>query len=69
MKRLLIAAIALLTIAPLLAQAPKGWKMPLESSERPTPEDRGGKAESGAPSFAQKCNKVVLWTPPRSSYS
>src|SRR5438128_7292912 len=66
MKRLLIAAIALLTIAPLLAQAPKGWRMRVDRSTSASDPDAPGTikfVQSGAGFHATNPQAAVYWNP------
>jgi len=66
MKRLLIAAIALLTIAPLLAQAPKGWKMRVDRSTSASDPDAPGAIkfmQMGSTLHAVNPQAAVYWNP------
>src|SRR5204862_7525077 len=66
MKRLLIASIALLTIAPLLAQAPKGWKMRVDRSTSASDPDAPGTikfVQSGSGFHATTPQAAVFWNP------
>jgi len=66
MKRLLIAAIALLTIAPLLAQAPKGWKMRVDRSTSASDPDAPGAikfTQAGSTLHAVNPQAAVYWNP------
>src|SRR5438045_9492017 len=66
MKRLLIAAIALLTIAPLLAQAPKGWKMRVDRSTSASDPDAAGTIkfmQMGSTLHAITPQAAVFWNP------
>ena len=66
MKRLLIASIALLTIAPLLAQAPKGWKMRVDRSTSASDPDAPGAIkfmQMGSTLHAVNPQAAVYWNP------
>ena len=66
MKRLLIAAIAFLTIAPLLAQAPKGWKMRVDRSTSASDPDAPGAikfTQAGSTLHAVNPQAAVYWNP------
>src|SRR5438067_2546091 len=66
MKRLLIASIALLTIAPLLAQAPKGWKMRVDRSTSASDPDAPGAikfTQAGSTLHAVNPQAAVYWNP------
>jgi hypothetical protein len=66
MKRLLIASIALLTIAPLLAQAPKGWKMRVDRSTSASDPDTPGAIkfmQMGSTLHAVNPQAAVYWNP------
>jgi hypothetical protein len=66
MKRLLIASIALLTIAPLLAQAPKGWKMRVDRSTSASDPDAPGAikfTQMGSTLHAVNPQAAVYWNP------
>src|SRR5204862_3766494 len=66
MKRLLIASIALLTIAPLLAQAPKGWKMRVDRSTSASDPDAPGTikfVQSGSGFHATNPQAAVFFNP------
>src|SRR5438045_5300104 len=70
MKRLLIAAIALLTIAPLLAQAPKGWKMRVDRSTSASDPDAAGTIklmQMGSTLHAVTPQAAVFWNPANSA--
>jgi len=66
MKRLLIASIALLTLAPLLAQAPKGWKMRVDRSTSASDPDAPGAikfTQTGSTLHAVNPQAAVYWNP------
>jgi hypothetical protein len=62
----LIASIALLTIAPLLAQAPKGWKMRVDRSTSASDPDTPGAIkfmQMGSTLHAVNPQAAVYWNP------
>src|SRR3989441_3160588 len=66
MKRLIIASIALLTLAPLLAQAPKGWKMRVDRSTSASDPDVPGAIkfmQMGSTLHAVNPQAAVYWNP------
>src|SRR2546425_3054067 len=66
MKRLIIASIALLTLAPLLAQAPKGWKMRVDRSTSASDPDAPGAIkfmQMGSTLHAVNPQAAVYWNP------
>jgi len=66
MKRVIVASIALLTIAPLLAQAPKGWKMRVDRSTSASDPDAPGAikfTQTGSTLHAVNPQAAVYWNP------
>ena len=69
MKRVVVAVVALLTVAPLLAQAPKGWKMRVDRSTAATDPDAPGDIKfvtMGSGFHATNPQAAVYWNPANS---
>jgi len=66
MKRIVVAVVALLTVAPLLAQAPKGWKMRVDRSTSASDPDAPGAIkfmQMGSTLHAVNPQAAVYWNP------
>ncbi|HJZ71034.1 MAG TPA: hypothetical protein VKE51_04795 [Vicinamibacterales bacterium] len=65
-RRVLIAALAVLTVTPLLAQAPKGWKMRVDRSTSASDPDAAGNIkfmQMGSVLHAITPQAAVFWNP------
>src|SRR5215470_13358718 len=65
-RRVLIAALAVLTVTPLLAQAPKGWKMRVDRSTSASDPDAAGTIkfmQMGSVLHAITPQAAVFWNP------
>jgi hypothetical protein len=65
-RRVLITALAALTVAPLLAQAPKGWKMRVDRSTSASDPDAAGSIkfmQMGSTLHAITPQAAVFWNP------
>src|SRR5215467_6394421 len=65
-RRVLIAALAVLTVTPLVAQAPKGWKARVDRSTSASDPDAAGDIKfvtSGAGFHATNPKAAVYWNP------
>ena len=66
MKRTLIAVLAAVTIIPLSAQAPKGWRMRVDRSTSASDPDAPGTikfVQSGAGFHATNPQAAIYWNP------
>jgi hypothetical protein len=66
MKRTLIAILAAVTIVPLTAQAPKGWRMRVDRSANASDPDASGSikfVQSGSGYHATNPQAAVFWNP------
>jgi hypothetical protein len=65
-RRVLIAALAVLTVTPLVAQAPKGWKMRVDRSTSASDPDASGNIQfmqMGSTLHAVNPQAAVFWNP------
>jgi len=65
-RRVLIAALAVLTVTPLVAQAPKGWKMRVDRSTSASDPDAAGNIkfmQMGSVLHAITPQAAVFWNP------
>jgi len=66
MKRTLIAILAAVTIVPLTAQAPKGWRMRVDRSTNASDPDAGGTikfTQTGSAMHVVNPQAAVFWNP------